>query len=368
MPVYKSVDKTADGRQYYFTVSYVGTNNAYKQYKSKKYRTKREAEQAEAEYLVKHGKGKPADMTFNDLIDLYINYKALTVKPQSVKRIEIKTRHIKEHLGNIQVSKLSRQQYETFRAFLANQDYSTNYKNNILEYLKAVLNYGKMNYDVYNKIPFMYGRFIDDKPKAEMQFYTLDQYRQFKSVIDDIRYLALFDTLYYCGLRIGEADALTWHDVDLQGKKISINKTLTTKIKSGGKQWLISTPKTKSSIRILPLPNVALNALKSLKEHYAKYDGFNDDWWVFGGIRPLPESSIQKAKNGYCKKAGLPQIRLHDFRHSTASLLINNGASVALVAKYLGHSDVKVTLNTYTHLWKNKLDELVDALNTIEKV
>lgn len=367
MPVYKSADKTKDGRQYYFTVSYVGLNNQHKLYKSKKYRTKREAEQAEAEYLVKTGRGQSDNITFNELIDLYVSYKALTVKPQSVQRIIIKTRHIKEHLGAIPVSKLTRQQYEMFRSYLADQPYSVNYKNNILEYLKAVINYGKINYDCYTKIPFLYCRFIDTAPPKEMQFFTLDQYRQFRSVIDDVRYSALFEVLYFCGLRIGEANALTWRDIDFKAKTVSVNKTVTTKMKDKGGNWLVSVPKTKSSIRILPLPNVALEALKSLWEHYRKYDEFSENWYVFGGIRPLPESSIQSVKNKYCQLADLPTLRLHDFRHSTASLLINNGASVALVAKYLGHSDVKVTLNTYTHLWKNKLDELVDALNAIEK-
>lgn len=367
MPVYKAADKTKDGRQYYFTVSYVGTNNEYKKYKSKAYKTKKEAEQAEAEYLVRTGHGKADNITFNELIDLYLSYKALTIKPQSVQRIVIKTRHIKEHLGNIPVSKLTRQQYEIFRQYLADQPYSVNYKNNILEYLKAVINYGKINYDVYTKIPFLYGRFINTAPPKEMQFFTLEQYRQFSAVIDNTLYSALFDVLYFCGLRIGEANALTWRDIDFSAKTLAVNKTVTTKTKDKAGNWLVSVPKTKSSIRILPLPNVALTALKSLWEHYSKYDGFTDNWYVFGGIRPLPESSIQKAKNTYCKLADLPQIRLHDFRHSTASLLINNGASVALVAKYLGHSDIKVTLNTYTHLWKNKLDEIVDALNTIEK-
>lgn len=367
MPVYKSNTKTKDGRQYYYTVSYVGSNNEYKKYKSRMFKSKKEAEQAEAEHLTKIGRGKPSAITFNELIDMYISYKALTIKPQSVQRIVIKTRLIKEHLGAIPVSKLTRQQYEMFRSYLADQPYSVNYKNNIMEYLKAVINYGKINYDVYSKIPFLYGRFIDTAPPKEMQFFTLEQYRQFSAVIDNTLYSALFDVLYFCGLRIGEANALTWRDVDFEAKTVSVSKTVTTKMKDKAGNWLVSVPKTKSSIRILPMPNVVQNALKCVREHYEKYDGFDENWYVFGGIRPLPESSIQKAKNTYCKLAGLPQLRLHDFRHSTASLLINNGASVALVASFLGHSDIKVTLNTYTHLWKNKLDEIVDAIDTLEK-
>lgn len=66
-----------------------------------------------------------------------------------------------------------------------------------------------------------------------------------------------------------------------------------------------------------------------------------------------------------CKNAGVKQIRVHDFRHSCASLLINNGASITLVAKYLGHTKVDETLNTYSHMYQNKLEDIVNLMNII---
>jgi site-specific recombinase XerD len=71
-------------------------------------------------------------------------------------------------------------------------------------------------------------------------------------------------------------------------------------------------------------------------------------------------------KNKYAKEANVKQIRIHDFRHSCASVLINNGASIMIVAKYLGHSKIDQTLNTYSHLFKNKLDEIVQTLDSLE--
>ena len=70
-------------------------------------------------------------------------------------------------------------------------------------------------------------------------------------------------------------------------------------------------------------------------------------------------------KNNNCKLAGLKQIRLHDFRHSCASLLINKNSNVAVVAKYLGHSKIEETLNTYTHFFQSDLDKVVEILDKI---
>ena len=68
-------------------------------------------------------------------------------------------------------------------------------------------------------------------------------------------------------------------------------------------------------------------------------------------------------KNNKCKEAGLKVIRIHDFRHSCASLLINNGADITLVAKYLGHSKIDETLNTYSPMFKNKLDNIIGLID-----
>lgn len=71
-------------------------------------------------------------------------------------------------------------------------------------------------------------------------------------------------------------------------------------------------------------------------------------------------------KNKYTQLAEVKQIRIHDFRHSCASFLINNGANITVVAKYLGHTKIKETLNTYTHLFNSALNEVVDLIDKLE--
>lgn len=92
---------------------------------------------------------------------------------------------------------------------------------------------------------------------------------------------------------------------------------------------------------------------------------FQKDCFVFGLMQPFKETTIHKYKNKYCDLANLKRIRVHDFRHSCASFLINQGASISLVSKYLGHANISITLNIYTHLYKNELDDITNKINNL---
>lgn len=116
----------------------------------------------------------------------------------------------------------------------------------------------------------------------------------------------------------------------------------------------------------LPLNKVLLNDLNLLKEQVSKEHGFNDDYFVIGDAFPISSNTISSRKNRNCKLADVPQIRIHDFRHSFASLLVNNRANITIVAKYLGHTKIEKTLNTYTHLFNSALNEVVDLIDNLD--
>ena len=108
-----------------------------------------------------------------------------------------------------------------------------------------------------------------------------------------------------------------------------------------------------------------LNDLLELKKENKKNKNFTNDWFVIEGERFMPITNLMIRKNNNCKLAGLKQIRLHDFRHSCASLFISKGANVAVVSKYLGHAKIEETLNTYTHFFKSDLDRIVEMLDNL---
>lgn len=113
------------------------------------------------------------------------------------------------------------------------------------------------------------------------------------------------------------------------------------------------------------MPILLLNHLKELKDKTSKESNFNNNWFVLGNEKHMPITNLMTRKNNICKLANLKQIRLHDFRHSCASLLISKGANVTIVAKYLGHTKIDETLNTYSHFFKSDLDEIVSLLNKL---
>lgn len=368
MPVYKAKEKTKDGRQFYYSISYVDIYGAQQRIKSKKYLTKKEAEKAEAKQLLELEKAATETMTFNKLSVFFLEERKNRMKSQSFIRLQNMLKHMLATLGDVQVNKLTVFQFQRALEHLDKVTYgkgkklSPNYKNKIIRAFKQMIAFGNKRYNLYTNVPGKFEPYRDDHHE-EMKFINQDELNKLLSVIDDQNYRALFIVLFYMGFRVGEANALSWEDVDFETNNIKIKKTLTTKAKSGDNQWLITSPKTKSSIRTLPMPQIVSNELLALREYYA-FPHFSSQWFVFGGLKPLPESNIQHIKNKAFKDAKIPVIRVHDFRHSCASYLINNGASILLVSKWLGHSNTSMTLNRYSHLYKSELLEIVNVINT----
>ena len=112
--------------------------------------------------------------------------------------------------------------------------------------------------------------------------------------------------------------------------------------------------------------NALYEALKKYYDEVSKFKNFSDDFFIFGndnGLTPLTYKQAQRRKGEIANKAGIKEIRLHDFRHSCASFLVNNGAPVTMVSKYLGHSNSSETLNTYSHLFNTTSSEVINTIN-----
>lgn len=180
-----------------------------------------------------------------------------------------------------------------------------------------------------------------------------------------MKFKIAFELLYYCGLRRGELLALTWNHIDFDKKELLIKQNLVENRINGG--YIITSPKTRSSIRTLPLTDFLLKDLEILFKENINKEKFNNSWYILGNEKYLPITNLMNRKNKNCKNAELKQIRLHDFRHSCASLLISKGSNVAVVSSYLGHSKIDETLNTYTHFFNSDLDRIKEILDSLHK-
>lgn len=365
MAIYKSKKPTKDGRQYFFRIKYKDIFGESHDYSSQKFKSSKEAKEEEARYRLKIVNQDicTSSITLEQAYNELKYNKSKQFKKQTILKNDYLFRHLSP-VKNKKINDLNISLYRQLSNYIENLGFSSHYNNKILGLLKQIIIYSNKHYNTSDAILKFIENYKDvNQIKREMQFFTLEEYKQFNSVIKEFEYRVFFELLYYNGLRQGEAQALTWKDIDFNKKEVKITKTLMTKIK--GEKWTISSPKTKSSIRTLPLTNILLKDLKAMQNNAKQFNDYSDNWFVFGNSIPFKESTIQKKKNDYCDLAGVNQIRVHDFRHSCASLLINRGASIVLVSKYLGHSDISMTLNTYTHMYKSELENVTNLLNNL---
>lgn len=383
MAVYQEFDKngklikTKDGRSWVFRVYYIDDDGIRQQKKSKRYMTNAIARKEERDFLNKVDAKEQVDKsnwTFKDLYTSYYDYKTNIekVKDTTFDTYYNRVPHL-QYLDDIKLSEFSIEHFNKWKKKIdAKPELKcTSTKNDIFKFLKAILNYGskQLNFDfsnVYNKMT----NFTDpNEMPREMEFYTYDEFKYFISFEDDLKYICIFETLYYMGCRKGELRGLTWDKIDFINGLLKINIQVPTKY--GSKEYKFTSVKTKSSIRTLPIPEPLLTHLKSLYEEVKQYKNFNRKWFVFGSKEygydfPIASKEIDERNNYIAKLADIKRIRPHDFRHSCASLLINSGANVTIVAKYLGHTKVEETLNTYTHMFDSALDQVLDVINTLE--
>lgn len=164
----------------------------------------------------------------------------------------------------------------------------------------------------------------------------------------------MFMTLYYTGMREGELLALTPADIDFEKSTISINKNYQ---RIGGKD-IVSTPKTPRSSRVITIPQ----GLKDcLKDYITQCYGLKPDDRLFPHTKYYLTHEMERG----CKKSGVKKIRIHDIRHSHASLLVEMGFSPLLIAERLGHERVQTTMETYSHLYPNKQTEVANRLDSV---
>jgi integrase len=176
----------------------------------------------------------------------------------------------------------------------------------------------------------------------------------------------MFELLYYCGLRRGEARGLQWTDIGWNDHTISITKQATS-VKDEKHEYELTPPKTKKSIRTLPIVDILYNDLQELHAEKKKCYGFNEKWFVFGTFEPLTFYKMQSLGWETSKRADIRHLPLHGFRHSCASLLINVGQDPTTVSKYLGHASIKETLDTYSHMFPNNLNSAKNAIDNLNK-
>lgn len=300
------------------------------------------------------------------------------LKPSSFERYEgIYRKYIlNSPIGKMSLSELRAKDIQKYYNSLSNKGISPNVVNTINGFLYTCLESAlKQNY-----IPQNYCKLII-LPKIikedEFTVLTLEEQNIFLNAIQGHKYQAAFTLALGTGLRLGELLGLKWSDIDFNKNTVSISRSIkrTTLINDEGErnsQVLEQLPKTKTSIREVPIPS---NIIENLKQYREKQllvkkenkDVYNDNDYIFSDKlgNPLDPKRIPRNFKSILKKTGLKDIKFHSLRHTYATRLFEADVPIKTVQALMGHSDITTTMNIYTHVMpeqKNKAVEKIDKL------
>lgn len=299
-------------------------------------------------------------MKFEDVYKKYLIYIEYRQKNQSKRTlIERFDKKILPFFKNYNIYDIKESDYLKWQNEIEIFNYSNNYKSNLHYLMTNFFEFLIKYYDVKKNIPRIVGNF---KLKNEIKTYNIYNYKEFKKFIkffDNNIYKQFFNLMFYVGTRPGEAMALRFSD--LNNKILNINKTID---EHGNREE--NTPKTNTSIRQIEIDFKLNRDLLKLKKYYIKkYNDTYYDYYIFGGIKPLSPTTINRYKLKACKKANLKPIKLHEFRHSHATMLVEKKLMIKEISRRLGHSNSNITLNTYTHAEKRHEKKVIKTLNFI---
>lgn len=314
--------------------------------------TKREAEEWLRQYLLKQE--SDPDMNFETFVDLYFKDMEARLRKTTIRNkryiVDLK---VLPYFRKRKLSEIRPADIRTWQNILLREDYSETYLRSINNQVSAIFNYAVRYYGLKQN-PCRIAGSIGKSRAKEMNFWTQEEFNKFIEVeiMKNQMNYCMFMTLYWTGMRLGELLALTKEDIDLDAKTIRINKSLQRLNRTD----VITDPKTPKSRRVISISDFLA---EDLKDYIDSIYGLEDGDRIF----PVTKYHLERAMWQGIKESGVKKIRIHDLRHSHASLLVEMGFSPLEIAERLGHERVETTLNTYSHLYPDKQKHLASKLD-----
>ncbi len=372
MPIYKT-GKSQNGKaQYRVFVNYKDAAGHYRKASKTVYGAAEARQEERRLQLAVQNNGTVGTLTVAQLYEQYRAAKAGELRQASLEKCDsILHNHILPKLGDVSLAELSVAHLQEWKTDMAALPLKTTTKNNAYRELNALLNFAvRMELITRNPLPQL-GRFREPyfvHEQEALHYYTPEQFSRFIAVaanernrsVSDSGYYVFFNIAFFTGLRKGEINALKWSDIE--GNCLSVRRSISQKTRGDDKE---TPPKNRSSYRTVQMPPRLCAILEEHRRYQQQLVGFSEDFRVCGGATPLRDTSIETHNAHYAATAGLPHIRIHDFRHSHASVLANQGINIQEIARRLGHSNVQQTWNTYAHLYPREEERAVAVLETL---
>ena len=349
-----AVSRMSDGKRWKVTLRYKDYTGRTRQHKKEGFTRKSEAKEYERDFLQRVN-GSPG-MTIKALYTLYMEDCTHRLKPSTIhNKVNMLETHILPELSGCSISEITPASVRQWQNTLLKKNLKPSTLKIINAQLSALLNFAVKFYGLQSN-PCKLAGSIGSLKTEEMRILTPNQFSDVLNAIGDNTAQTLFHLLFWTGMRVGEAQALTPSDFDFSTPSVKVSKTY--RMMNG--QHIISTPKTEKSNRTVILTDETSDRMRA---YISKLFGCSSRTRIFG-THSL--TWYRKRLIDGCREAGFEPIRIHDLRHSHASLMIEIGVSPLLIAERLGHDNVNTTLRTYSHLYPNKQRDFIERLNRLD--
>ncbi|RNB79034.1 site-specific integrase [Brevibacillus panacihumi] len=336
------------------------------------FKTKKEAEKFLAEKVSEVAQGRytePSKETFGEYLETWLEDKKLQVRPSTWKTYDWLARcYVIPQLGKMEISKIKPAALQKFYHQLQNRDEPLSARTVIQVHLliKASLDRAVK----WGMIPNNPTGAVDPPRyrKKEMEIWTEDEVRKFLEAAESHRLFGAFHLAVSTGMRMGEILGLRWSDIDFTKRSLSISQALAI----GEKGYVLQEPKTKSGKRSIALSQSSMIVLEKHKRKQAAEklragSIYRDQGLVFASTVGTPINSRNFARVYYNlrKKADVTPINFHSIRHTHASLMLKQGVHPKVVSERLGHSNISITLDTYSHVIPGLQQAAIDHFDDV---
>jgi integrase len=351
MPAHKNQKRST----WYASFYYEDWNGKRKKKKKEGFKTKREALQFEREFL-ETAQANP-NMKFESLVKLYLEDRKARMKPTTyTQRGYVIALRILPYFKDMPINSIEPATVRQWQSSIisSGNNYSQTYLMFLSNQLSAIFNFAMKYYKLPSN-PARIAGSMGRKRANVMKFWTKAEYDLFIATLSKKPLSKItFELLFWTGIRIGELQALTLDDFDFREQTLTINKNY-ARLKG---EDLILEPKTPKSRRSISLHR---SLCSDVQEYITLLYDYQPNDRLFLITKQVLYDDIKRG----CRKTDIKKIRLHDLRHSHASLLIEMGFAPLLISERLGHESIETTLQTYSHLYPNKQEEVSRQLQIL---
>ena len=337
------------------TLRYTDIDGKVKRRAKRGFATKREAKEWESEYLESiKTSDVELEMTLSEFYEVYLGDINNKLRYGTIRNKRfIYTKFIEPILGSKQMSKIKVPDILKWQNEILGYQFKETYSRSINNQLVAIFNHAERYYELQNN-PLKKTIAIGAKHPDSMKFWTKEEFDKFIAVVDDESARLHYTVLFYTGLRVGELIAVRLKNINFERGNIEV----VASAQYENSHYIFTKPKTKKSERIVTIPQFLT---KMIQDHVKGYFFIDLEEQVFMTNKNRLSRGIVK----YSEIARVKRIRVHDLRHSHASLLIEQGIQPNIVQDRLGHEKIETTLRTYSHLYPNKQYHLASFLDQL---